>query len=216
MSAIVEQALGLSYGATKGEDNWNVWMDSNLVKIGAVAQISVASMSENTPPGTFVEGRRAVVGSSPTGAYAGQAGKLAVGVEGVYVFYTVLIGWNIFDEVNKTLYTWNGTSYEAQSKVAKTITETGTARTLSLSDAFGYIRTTNSGAVTITVPTDASVAFPIDTEITVFQSGAGTVTFAAAVGVTIEADSLSISGQKKAATLKKVDTNTWDLIGALA
>lgn len=111
MSAIVEQALGLSYGATKGEDDWNLWLDENLIKIGAVAQISVASMSEDTPPGVFVEGRRVIVGPSPTGAYAGQAGKLTVGVEGDYKFYTILKGWDFYNEADGKRYTWSGSAF---------------------------------------------------------------------------------------------------------
>lgn len=92
------------------------------------------------------------------------------------------------------------------------ITESTTARTLVLTDAFKYIRTTNASAVTITVPTNASVPFAIGTPIDVFNKGAGLVTFAASGGVTINAASLSISAQHKAATLKKVGTNEWDLI----
>lgn len=97
------------------------------------------------------------------------------------------------------------------------ITESTTARTLAIGDAFKYIRTTNGSATTITVPLNASVAFATGTQIDVFQAGAGQVTFAATGGVTINYNTgLKIGAQYKAATLKKVATDTWDLVGGLS
>lgn len=95
-------------------------------------------------------------------------------------------------------------------------TETGTARTLALADRNTYIRCTSAAAVTITVPLEATVGFTTATEVHFMRAGTGTVTFAGAVGVTINATALGISAQWKAATLKKVAANTWDLFGALA
>ncbi len=92
------------------------------------------------------------------------------------------------------------------------VTESTTARTLAESDQCKYIRTTNASATTITVPANASVAFPVGTQIDIFQAGTGTVSFVAAGGVTINAPALSVSNQYKAASLKKVATDEWDLI----
>ena len=97
------------------------------------------------------------------------------------------------------------------------ITESTTARTLAIGDSFKYIRTTNSSATTITVPANASVAFAIGTQIDVFQAGTGQVTFAADGGVTINYQPrLKISTQYKGASLKKISTDEWDLIGSLS
>lgn len=96
-------------------------------------------------------------------------------------------------------------------------TESTTARTLSLADRNTYIRCTNGSAVTITVPPESSVGFSRDDEIHVMQAGDGTVTAAAAVGVTIgPGTAMSTAAKGKAFTLKKVDTNTWDIFGGLA
>lgn len=104
----------------------------------------------------------------------------------------------------------------AGSGPVEIVTETGTSRTLALTDAFKYIRTTNGSAVTITVPPNSSVAFKTGIQIDVFQDGAGQVTFAEGSGVTINRSyGLKIAVQNQAATLVKVDTNEWDLIGAL-
>tara|TARA_R110000796_G_scaffold132491_3_gene247953 strand:+ start:5619 stop:6536 length:918 start_codon:yes stop_codon:yes gene_type:complete len=97
------------------------------------------------------------------------------------------------------------------------ISETTTARTFALTDANDYIRGNNAATQTFTVPPNSSVAFPVGTQIDVLQLGAGQVVFAAGAGVTInKAEGLKISAQYKAATLKKVATDEWDLIGALA
>lgn len=92
-----------------------------------------------------------------------------------------------------------------------------TSITLQLQHFQRYFRTTAATAVTITVDTNANVPFLIGTEITIIQAGAGQVTFAAAGGVTINSKlgNLKIAAQYSAATLKKVGTNTWDLIGDL-
>lgn len=90
--------------------------------------------------------------------------------------------------------------------------------TLALTHAEKTIRVNSANAVTLTVPTNASVTFPVGTCIIVTGVGAGTVTFTPASGVTINSKkgALSINGQYAAVTLYKSDTNVWELWGALA
>lgn len=97
------------------------------------------------------------------------------------------------------------------------IDEAGTSKTLALTDNGGYIVTSSGSAVTITVPPNSSVAFPVGAEIVVFQSGSGQVTFVAGSGVTIRSkdSNLKITAQYAAATLKKVATDEWHLLGDL-
>lgn len=98
------------------------------------------------------------------------------------------------------------------------VTEAGTTKTFSLTDNGSYVITSSASAVTITVPPNSSVAFPVGSEIVVFQSGAGQVTFAAGSGVTIRSkdSNLKLTGQYSSGTLKKVATDEWHLIGDLA
>lgn len=112
--------------------------------------------------------------------------------------------------------TLDGTAVVKQGRPI--IDESGTSKTLALSDNGGYIVTGNSSAVTVTVPPNSSVAFPTGAEIVVFQSGAGQVIFAAGAGVTIRSkdSNLKISAQYAAATLKQVATDEWHLFGDLA
>jgi len=90
--------------------------------------------------------------------------------------------------------------------------------TLVLSDAGKQIEVNAASDVTITVPDDASVAFPAGTEIEITQEGAGKVTIAAADGVTLNSleDMREIAGQYGAVALKKRGTNDWRLAGGLA
>jgi hypothetical protein len=97
------------------------------------------------------------------------------------------------------------------------VVHTGTTYTFVLADDFDYHQFSNAAAITLTVPTNATVAFPIGTEIEIEQSGAGVLTVAAASGVTINSrgGDLSLAGQFAVAGLKKTATNTWTLTGDL-
>lgn len=94
---------------------------------------------------------------------------------------------------------------------------TTTTYTLALADARYFMVCSNASAQTITIPPNSSVAFDVGAEIVFFQQGAGQVAFAAGVGVTIQSFSsfLKIASQYGVVTAKKIDTNTWVLIGLL-
>lgn len=87
----------------------------------------------------------------------------------------------------------------------------GTSYTLVLSDNGKLKQTTNSGAIAITVPSNASVAFEVGrTQVFIEQNGTGALTIAGAGGVTVEsALSLTSSAQFQAFTLSKTATNRW-------
>ena len=76
-------------------------------------------------------------------------------------------------------------------------------------------RMTSASANNYTVPLNSSVPFPIGTQLLVAQAGAGQTTIVATGGVTLNATGLKISATKQAATLIKVDTDTWDVFGNL-
>jgi hypothetical protein len=94
-------------------------------------------------------------------------------------------------------------------------TQTGTTYTLVAGDAGEIVTLSNASAIALTVPTNATVPFAIGTQITIAQSGAGQVTVAGAVGVTVSAsdNSTKLRVQWSAATLIKTNTNSWILIG---
>lgn len=96
--------------------------------------------------------------------------------------------------------------------------QTGTTYTLVLADAGKMVTLANASAITLTIPLNSSVAFPVGTRIDIAQGGAGQVTVSAAVGATLRSSNskVKLSGQYSGATLWKQATNTWWLIGDLA
>ena len=74
-------------------------------------------------------------------------------------------------------------------------------------------------AVSVTVPLNASVAFPIGSTIDLEQTGAGQVAVAAEAGVTINKPAgytAATASQFAVVRLRKVALNTWTLFGELA
>lgn len=89
--------------------------------------------------------------------------------------------------------------------------------TLVLTD-FGKIVGLNKATLVIlTIPLNSSVAFPIGTQISVRQVGAGQVQVVGTGGVTVHSRSgvSHLAGQYAYATMIKVDTDTWELTGDL-
>lgn len=90
--------------------------------------------------------------------------------------------------------------------------------TLVLGDGGTAVEMTNAAAITLTVPPDSSVAFPVGTIIEVAQLGAGPVTVTAGAGVILQsADGLvKTRAQYSAVSLRKRATDSWLLAGDLA
>lgn len=92
-----------------------------------------------------------------------------------------------------------------------------------LDDAYQTLVPMNKAtAVAFKIPTNASVAFPVGTAITVLNKGAGTVTISAvtsgtttvlSAGATAAAPTLA---QYKTAVCIKTATDTWYVVGAIA
>ena len=89
--------------------------------------------------------------------------------------------------------------------------QTGTSYTLVLGDRAKMVTMDNGSANTLTIPTNASVAFPIGTSIIIRQIGAGVTTIDATTGVTLDGVSggnAALSARYKAAVITKVATDT--------
>ena len=94
---------------------------------------------------------------------------------------------------------------------------TAGAYTLVLADDGKIVEMNNATGTTLTVPLNSSVAFPVGTQITILQTGAGQTTVAGAVGVTVNGTpGLKLRTTWSAATLIKRATDTWVLIGDLS
>jgi|688.fasta_scaffold12113_11 hypothetical protein len=95
--------------------------------------------------------------------------------------------------------------------------QTGTTYTLVSADRGKLVSLSNASAITLTIPTNATTAFPTGTRIDIIQTGAGQVTVGGA-GVTINSklSNKKLTGQGSAASLIKFATDTWWLVGDLS
>ena len=102
--------------------------------------------------------------------------------------------------------------------------QTGTTYTFVLADADNKLVTaSNAAAQTYSIPTNASVAFPIGTQINLIQIGAGQVTVNAVTSGTTTIVSTGATAatpkcraQYSAITLVKNNTDSWYAIGDIA
>jgi hypothetical protein len=95
--------------------------------------------------------------------------------------------------------------------------QSGTSYTLALSDVNKLVELSNASAITLTVPTNASVSgIAVGSQINLLQTGAGQVTVGGA-GVTINGTpGLKLRAQWSSATLIKRATDTWVIVGDLS
>ena len=71
-------------------------LNLSINTIDALLQVLVQTVGANTPP-AGVEGQRHIVGTSPTGAWAGQANKLARFLGGAWQFFDARYALNVAD-----------------------------------------------------------------------------------------------------------------------
>jgi hypothetical protein len=97
------------------------------------------------------------------------------------------------------------------------VEKTSTLNNIVLSDLYKLIKTNNSSANDLRIPTNTGVAFPIGTQIIIVQYGTGQTTIAGTAGVTLRSSGgkTKIAAQYGMATLIKIDTNEWVLAGDL-
>jgi len=96
--------------------------------------------------------------------------------------------------------------------------QSGTTYTLVLSDANNVmVEFNNASSIAVTVPLNSSVPYAVGTQIQLLQTGAGQVTLAGAVGVTVSGTpGLKLRAQWSGATLVKRATDSWVVIGDMS
>lgn len=86
-----------------------------------------------------------------------------------------------------------------------------------LSDNGKLVTLSNASAILVTVPTNLSQAYAIGAQVNLVQLGVGQVTVVGDTGVTVNGTpGLKFRGQYSAATLIKLDTDSWLLTGDLS
>jgi hypothetical protein len=121
----------------------------------------------------------------------------------------------------------------AQTLTNKTLTDpkinlalnaqTGTTYTFVLTDNGRLVTASNASAQTYSIPTNASVAYPIGTQINIIQIGAGQVTINAVTSGTTTISSTGatsaapkLRAQFSSATCIKANTDLWYIVGDIA
>ena len=115
------------------------------------------------------------------------------------------------------------TAADMNGLVAFTVNaQTGTTYTATTNDTYQALVTmNNASANAFKIPTNASIAFPVGTVLTVLNIGAGTTTISAvtsgtttvlSAGTTAAAPTL---GQYKSAACIKTATDTWYIVGGI-
>jgi hypothetical protein len=99
--------------------------------------------------------------------------------------------------------------------------QTGTTYTFVLADNGKLVTASNASAQTYTIPLNSSVAYATGAQINIIQIGAGQVTIQGTGGVTVAstgatATAPKLRAQYSSATLIKVATDTWYVVGDIA
>lgn len=104
-------------------------LNLSLNTIDALLQVLVQTVGENTPP-AGVEGQRHIVGTVPTGPWAGQANRMARFLDGAWQFFDARYALNAADGVwyVRSASTWSpiATEWTAET-VSQSEAEAGTA-----------------------------------------------------------------------------------------
>ena len=102
-------------------------------------------------------------------------------------------------------------------------TQTGATYTLASTDQYQVlVTTTNASTKTVSIPTDATYAFPNGTAVTILNLGAGLLTVNAVTPGTTTVTSAGATSasptvaQYKTCVALKISTNAWTIVGAVA
>lgn len=109
----------------------------------------------------------------------------------------------------------NGVKWQYEGELTLNA-QTGTTYTLALTDSAKFVTLSNASAITLTVPTNSSVAFPIGTQVNIVQLGAGQVTVSTSATLRGYGSRYKLIGQYAAATLIKIATDEWVIVGNTA
>ena len=130
---------------------------------------------------------------------------------------TLVNGGDAIANNNKTSVSFLYSSGTASAGPIALNPQVGVTYTAVLSDAEKMITLNNAAAIAMTIPANASVAYPVGTQLNFMQLGAGQVT----VGITSDtlnveaALTLKLTGQFAVATALKVSATEWTLFGNL-
>ena len=86
-----------------------------LMQLDLLVQLTVTDRTRTAPPPGPIEGQRHIIAAAPTGAWAGQAGKIALWLDGAWQFVTPLTGWRAWVTAETVELTFTGSAWVAPS-----------------------------------------------------------------------------------------------------
>jgi hypothetical protein len=102
--------LGLPYLAA-AQAQKHVTHNEALRQLDALVQLSVIEARRNAPPPAPAEGDRYLVGSAPTGAFAGRADHIAAFDDGTWRFFAPRAGWLAHVGADQTVLIHDGSAW---------------------------------------------------------------------------------------------------------
>ena len=179
---------------------------------------SITGLSSTTPNANST----AAVGTATTAARADHVhpttglGLTASGLNQFAATTSSQLAGVISDETGSGALVFGTSPSLSDPKIAVSRNaQTGTTYALVLADAGKLVTLANASAITLTVPTNASVAFPIGTQIMIAQMLAGRVTVSSSATLRTTPGAITRT-QFSGATLTKIDTDEWLLVGDTA
>jgi hypothetical protein len=94
-----------------GQAQKHVTHNEALRALDAMLQLSVLDRDRTAPPGTPSDGDRYLVAANPSGAWAGNAGKIAAYQDDAWAFYTPRAGWRCFVADEAILVVFDGSAW---------------------------------------------------------------------------------------------------------
>lgn len=115
-----------SYWHKKADGTWVMGFGAQTLGDGAVypsnmsgdagkIRFYVENQTTNAPPGSPVANSEYIIGSSPTGAWAGKAAQIARYENGAWVYYVPTAGWKAYDKALANDYTYSGSAWISAS-----------------------------------------------------------------------------------------------------
>jgi hypothetical protein len=83
-----------------------------VMQLDALVQMTVTDSTLTSPPANPTTGQRHIVASAPTGAWSGQAGKIALWLDGTWQFITPKTGWRAWVTATAQELVYTGSAWQ--------------------------------------------------------------------------------------------------------
>jgi hypothetical protein len=238
--------LGLRSFYDPGQSDWGTSVSEDLRRLSALVQLAAKSRSTALPATGSAGDIHIVPPDAPSSANAIALWDGPAGAEG-WVHLTPAAGWEAWIADAGERVRFDGTAWQVvlpglagkagrllgvnatedalaflpppAEGAAEVLADGATTRMLTLADKGAIVEMTAGGANTVTIPAEASVAFPVGSLVNITQAGAGPTTIAAAAGVALNnvpAGSCTIDARWSGAALYKRGPNAWVVQGAIS